>query len=409
MDHSRDVKILREIAKKLAEISSKDIQEERRELWRRHNNLEHVRPPIYIRWGGWLDEVIKPQLQCEDPFYRRHEFFIRRMIFQDLIGDDYVIEPWISQTATYIHPKEGPWGIGSKWIDSGRDRGAARNIPAIQELDDINKMVVPTHKIDEEATYRNFSKLQEAVGDIIEVDLDRGCYWRIWSCDISTDLGYLRGIEQLMYDIKDNPEWLHKLLAFMRDGILKIHQEAEEQGDWYLVNHENQSIPYLKGFPDPKPNSPPVKRKNLWAFFAAQEFAYTSPEQHDEFLLQYQLPIMEKFGMIAYGCCEDLTRKINILRKIPNLRRIGVTPFADIEKCAEQIGKDYVISWRPSPSETVCTDFDPDRIRRIISDAMKIFRKYNCIVDICLKDAHTVQNQPERLIEFVKIVRSVVD
>lgn len=231
----------------------------------------------------------------------------------------------------------------------------------------------------------------------------------MWSGDISTDLGYLRGIEQIMWDIMDNPEELHKVLAFMRDGILKAHKEAEEAGDWQLCNHENQSMPYAKGLKDPKANSGAVKRSELWCFMAAQELTLISPEQHDEFMLKYQIPIMEKFGMVAYGCCEDLSRKIDILRKIPNLRRIAVTPFANVAKCAEQIGTSYVSSWRPSPSATVCVGFDEDNIRKIIADGIKEFRRNNCFVDICLKDVHTVQNHPERLVNFVKIVRSVAD
>ena len=46
---------------------------------------------------------------------------------------------------------------------------------------------------------------------------------------------------------------------------------------------------------------------------------------HEEFLFRYQLPIMEQAGLVAYGCCEDLTCKIDMLRQIPNLRRIAVS------------------------------------------------------------------------------------
>ena len=45
------------------------------------------------------------------------------------------------------------------------------------------------------------------------------------------DLGCLRGIENFMADMYDNPEWLHKLVKFMSDGILKAHNEAETAGD----------------------------------------------------------------------------------------------------------------------------------------------------------------------------------
>ena len=101
---------------------------------------------------------------------------------------------------------------------------------------------------------------------------------------------------------------------------------------------------------------------------------------HGEFLLQYQLPILRQFGLAAYGCCEDLTRKIGMLRKIPNLRRIAVSPFADVARCAEQIGRDYVLSYRPSPSDMVGYGFNPERVRAILRRDLTACR--DCCVDI---------------------------
>jgi len=148
-------------------------------------------------------------------------------------------------------------------------------------------------------------------------------------------------------------------------------------------------------------------RCELWAFMAAQEFAGVSPEMHDEFLLQYQLPILKEFGLVAYGCCEDLTHKIDMLRQIPNLRRITVSPFADVAKCAEQIGREYVLSYRPSPADMVSYDFNPERIRKILKQGLGACTKSH--VDITLKDVETVQNDPHRIRNWVKIVREVTD
>ena len=89
----RDIEIIRDLAKKYAEIASKDIQEERRELWRDHNSLIRTRPLVYVRWFLARKEVITPQLECEDPFFRRHEGTLRFWIFHDSIEDDYIIEP----------------------------------------------------------------------------------------------------------------------------------------------------------------------------------------------------------------------------------------------------------------------------------------------------------------------------
>jgi hypothetical protein len=249
--------------------------------------------------------------------------------------------------------------------------------------------------------------LQDAVGDLLTVNLDRGPYYRMWSGDISTDLAHLRGMEQMMWDMMDRPRWLGKLLAFMRDSILQVHEQAEADGDWRLCDHENQAMPYATELSDPAANSEPVKRDQLWVFLASQETTLVSPAMFDEFMLQYQIPIMEKFGLVAYGCCEDLTRKIDLLRRIPNLRRIAVTPWADVRACAEQIQQDYVFSWRPSPAETICTGFDPDKVRRFIRAGLEASR--GCHVDITLKDIETIDGNFDNLIEWTRIVREIVE
>ena len=397
----KDIVILRDLVKKYMDICMNGIQEKRK-LWRDHNSLIKTRPLILV--GFPPNEIPECQTSCEDPFFRQYEQHFLNSLYHYKIGDDSIFEPWLTIRAFFSH---GGWGMGARWIRTDVPGGAARFDHPIKDLEDISKLVTPKHAINEEETSRRISRLKDAIGDIIDIDVDRGPAYRVWSADISTDLMYLRGLNQMMLDMSDNPEWLHGLLSFMRDGVLKTHEEAESAGDWSLSSQENQALTYSHELPDPKPNSGPVKRSSLWGFFAAQEFAQVGPEKYYEFLLQYQIPIMEKFGLVAYGCCEDLTHKIKYLKKLPNLRRIAVTPWADIRKCAEQIQQDYVISWRPNPSDMICCSFDPDHIRDVVRDAMEATR--GCHVDIHLKDTQTYQNEPDRGIKWMKIVREIVE
>ena len=407
MGHRKDIMILRELAKRHAEACARDIQDERRELWRRHNSLVRTRPLIYVRWLAAWHEAPESLNQCEDPFYQQHETFLRQMLFQDTIGDDFILEPWITQSATHVMPRGSLWGPDIKVTRPNEQGGSWVVDPPIKDLADLSALVPPHHVIDEEATARDVARLCDAVGDLLEVSVDRGSIFRMWHADISTDLGYLRGIEQVMYDMIDDPDGLHRLLAFMRDGILRAHEEAEAAGDWRLCNHQNQAMSYARELADPRANSDPVRRKDLWCFTAAQELTLVSPEMHDEFMLRYQAPIMERFGLSAYGCCEDLTRKIDYLRKIKNLRRIAVVPRADVARCAEQIGQDYVFSWRPNPAEMVCCGFDEARVRKIVGEAMEAAK--GCYVDISLKDVQTVGGDPSVLRRWVRTVREITD
>lgn len=407
MSRNGDIAILRDLVKRYLGICHKPIQDERRDLWRRHNSLERTRPLIYVRWLAAWHEAPESKLECQDPFFRHFENHLRQEIFQDTIGDDSVQEPWITLTAVRKTPPNGVWGLEYGRIPSPEPGGAWKYDPPIKQLEDVEGVAEVHHEIDEEATARNLERIQDAVGDLIEINTDRSPIYQSWHADISTDLAYLRGLEQVMWDMVDNPEWLHRLVGFMSEGVQRAQQEAEDAGDWHLCNHQNQATPYAEDLEDPRANGAPVTRDRLWVFCAAQEMAQVSPAMQDEFILRYQLPILSKFGLTAYGCCEDLTEKIDMLRQIPNLRRIAVTPVADVGRCAEQIGQDYVFSWRPNPAEMICCGYDADHVRKVIREGMEACK--GCHVDITLKDVQTVQHRPENLREWVTVVRSVSD
>ncbi|MBM3474898.1 MAG: hypothetical protein FJX75_16675 [Armatimonadetes bacterium] len=407
MSANGDVAILRELVKQHVEIAAKPIQDERRDLWRRHNSFERTRPPIYVRWLAAWHEAEESKLQCEDRFLQHFEAVLRQEIFQDGIGDDSIQEPWLTLGASRPTPPGGIWGLPYGRIPSPISGGSWMFDPPIKRWEDMEGLAEIHHVIDEEATAANLARIQDAIGDLIEINVDRAPVWQAWHADISYDIANLRGLEQVMWDMADAPEQLHRLCRFLSESIQRIHQEADDAGDWRLCDHQNQASPYALELPDPQANSEPVSRDQLWVFCAAQEMAQVSPAMHDEFVLQYQLPIISRFGLCAYGCCEDLTHKIDMLRRIPNLRRIAVTPVADVAKCAEQIGTDYIFSWRPNPSQMICCGFDPDLIRRVVRDAMEASK--GCYVDITLKDVQTVQGNTANLREWVKVVRGISD
>lgn len=397
---------IRELARRYREVCEQPIQEERRRLWRAHNSLKPTRPLIYLRGGNaWAEVPEIGRRETRDPFLQAYERDLRFRLYWASLGDDSIFEPWL--TVPSVQKARLMWGVA---IDSRRPAeagGAWKHDPPLKDLRDLSGLVPPRHAIDAAATAARADRLRDALGDILAVHVERRTDYHSFNADLSHALGMLRGIEQIMFDMTDDPDGLHRLMAFLRDGVLAVQGECEAAGDWRLGAHENQAMPYAEELADPRANGPSVTRDKLWGFAAAQEFAVVSPGMHDEFLFQYQKPILEKFGLVAYGCCEDLTRKIPMLRRLKNLRRIAVSPMADVRACAEGIGTDYVISWRPSPADTVCCGFDPDRIRRLTRAALAACRGRH--MDITLKDVHTVCGEPDRLREWVRIVRACVD
>ena len=400
---NQDRDILRALARQYVEVANDPVQERRRDLWRRHNSFQGGGPLIYVRAVAW-DEMPQSKCLCEGPFLRRYEYLLRYYLFWRTCDDDSIFEPWITVPATF---KCYGWGLTGERRHSDQAGGAFKVDYPIKRLDDIEKLRRPWHEIDEGKTAEDVLRLSDTIGDIITINVDRSPPYRKGSADLSTDLGFLRGIEHFMLDMLDNPQWLHRLMKFLSDGVLAVHQQADAAGDWGLTGHLNQAMPYAAELPDPAANVSGVTCSQLWGYMSAQEFTAVSPAMHEEFLLQYQLPILSRFGLAAYGCCEDLTDKIDMLRQIRNLRRIAVAPAADVVKCAERIGQDYILSYRPSPADMVSYDFDADRVRSILTRDLAACR--DCHVDITLKDVETVQGDPNRIRHWVRITREVID
>jgi hypothetical protein len=400
-----DIAILRDLAERYREIAADPVNDVRRDLWRRHNSLRRTRPLIYVRAFAW-QEMPRSRLQCEDPFYRAYEDTLRQSLFRATINDDFIFEPWVTVRAAYVMPPEGVWGLASPRTHSDDPRGSFVWDPPLKTEADIDRLIEPHHIIDEAETARRVEKLTDAIGDILTINVDRQPAYVVWDGDISTQLAYLRGLEQMMWDMMDRPALLHRLLARMRDGILRTHEEAERAGDWSLSAHQNQAMPYAEELPSPAANSDPVTRDQLWIFLASQETTAVGPKLFEEFMLRYQIPIMAPFGLVAYGCCEDLTRKIDLLGQIPNLRRIAVSPMADVAKCAAQIGQDYVLSYRPSPTDMVGYGWNPVKVREMLRRDLDACG--DCHVDITLKDVETVQGDPDRVRRWVDVVREVM-
>jgi len=405
----RDRRILRELAGKYREICEKDVQEERRELWRNHNSLVKTRPPVLCSWhwgSNAAAELLADEMRCESELLRPHERWLRNMIFHDTLGDDHVCEPWIVVRAAVECPEHGRWGVPQE-VARDPDGHGWRRMPVLAGIEDVARLVATHHRVDEEKSRRQVSLIEDTIGDILDVAVDRSTVYGRWGgTDLSEALGALVGLEEFMVGLHDDPEFIHRLVSFMRDAVVTNIRECEEAGDWRLCNGVNMGEPYARELPDPSPSPAPAKMKDLWFFTSAQEFTLVSAEQHWDFMMQYQLSIMQEFGLVAYGCCEDLTTKFDLLRRIPNLRRIGVSPVANVRRCAEQIGRDHVLSWKPNPAMVVCGS-DADYVRKCLAEGLR--EAGDCNVDIMLKDVTSVGGDRQRLKQWTQIARELAE
>jgi hypothetical protein len=217
----------------------------------------------------------------------------------------------------------------------------------------------------------------------------------------------LKGVTNLLTDLAERPEFMHRIARKLTDMFIDEVRQLEEL-NLLAVNYPClHCAPAFTNDLEPVSDFDKVTAKNTWGRGVAQIFGAVSNEMFDEFDTQYQIEALEQFGLVYYGCCEPLDTKIDILSKIKNLRKISITPWADINVSAEAIGKNYVMAVKPNPAN-VGVGFDEDTVRKELNEIADAARKNNCSYDFVLKDISTVARKPEHLIKWVQIAMEVV-
>lgn len=403
-----DRAILRKLAGRVADVASLPIQQERRELWARHNSLQAVRPMILIfPEGSWEELLPDAVLECNNDRARAIEAALRRRLYyHEHLQDDTVIEKeWVVHKV--IH--SSGWGLEPRHIPSTEARGSWKFDPVIIEPADLEKLQVPEIAYDQEATRRALDEAQELFGDVLEVKLKGIDHL---SYHLMNQYTGLRGLEEVMVDMYQAPQMLHDAMRFFEQGHRQILCQYIEQDLLSLNNdgtyHSSGGNGYTNELPQPDYDPARVRPADMWASAESQEMAQVGPAQHAEFVLQYEKRLLEPFGLTGYGCCENLTHKLDDILTLPHLRRISISPFANVDLCAERLKGDYIFAWKPHPSHLV-GHFDEQRIRSYIRHTIEVAQAHGCVLEMILKDTHTCEHHPERFDRWMQIAREEVN
>jgi len=406
-----DRDILCRLAEQQAGIAGLPVHREKAELWRRLNDLEPVRPLVWINEVCWNEMSADDELtlRCADPWARELEQGLRRLLYQwrhfpcDMVVDGYL---------------SCPLQIRSTGLGLTEDVDIARTDPTstvvsrhfhrqIVEPEDIVKIKTPvvTHEV--AATEERYQAMVELFGDIMPVRKVgiKGRWFAPWD-----ELIRWWGVTEAMMDLVLRPEMVNAIMARLVDAYMA---ELEQWVSLNLLtrNDDNTRIGSgAYGYTRELPGSPydaahPLPH-NLWGCATAQIFSGVSPEQHWEFALRHEMRWLERWGLTYYGCCEPLDIKVGILRRIPNLRKVSMSPWVDVARGARGIGRDYVFSYKPTPALLAEDDWRPGLARKMLREALDKSR--GCNVEVIMKDISTVRYQPKRLWEWAEIAMEEV-
>ena len=415
-DHAvsrKDRELLQSLARRKLDLAEHPDNLERKDEWLRHDSGKPGRPLVLAEHGGIRDArlpVPDALLQCEDAWARTVERGLRHELYLfDTLKDDHVIEPWVNTKWKVSTSNYGVQTI-THHADNFVGMGARNWEPALRDLNaDFGKLRPRTFTVDREATAREKARLEAVFDDILPVRI-RGDHW--WTFGLTIVAIDLIGLENLMLAMYDNPEGLHRLMSFLHDDHLAFARWLEHEG-LLTPNNENDyigsgSMGYSNDLPlaDYIPGAP-VRMKDLWLLLESQETVGVGPDQFEDFIFPYQLSLARHFGRVYYGCCEPVHTRWHVLKRLPNMARVSVSPWADEAFLAAEFGATYVFSRKPNPSLISTTRFDEDALRADLRQTLTTAR--NCRVELIMKDVHTLNNEPERLPRWVQLARETIE
>ncbi len=406
---AKDRSIVRDLARRVGQVAALPEQTEKAELWRRHNRLDSPRPLVLIFPEGSWREVIEPEdLQTSDPTCRAHEMDLRRRLYyHEHLRDDNVVTDVVRSP---IVVRSTGYSVEADVVRPEDPTGTARFEPVIKTEDDFAaKVRRPEISVDWIETDRLYQQNCELFDGILRVE--KHPRPRPGSFSMIDTFSQWRGLNQLMLDMVDRPEWLDRCLQFLTDCELNALDVLEREGALTLNNRDDYvgsgGVGYSDELPQPDFDGRCVRTIDLWGFATTQIFSEVSPAMHEQFALRYEMQFLSRFGLNCYGCCEPLHLKMNDVSNIPRLRRISMSPWVDMDRAAELLGDRYIFSRKPNPALLAAPTWNTDAVRRSLRNDLE--RTRGCVVELIMKDTHTVAHQPQRLADWVRIAKEEVD
>jgi hypothetical protein len=404
---SNDRKIIREAAKKQAEYAATEKNKKRVREWYLHNDLKGEKPFVYIKLGTMINKFLPDLLFCEDTQARDIERQIRMNYFNNELLDDDFVTP----DCFYIKYSK-PFKLFN--LDVNREYAATAGyghkfIPAISDLEKDLHKIKPSHFfINTEKTARQKELMEDLIGDILPVKVNMDCLYST----PTQNLVNLMGMEAYLYNIADYPELFKQTMDKIADDTLAYFDMVEDNNMIMpTVGHDNLgngSLCYTNDLPASA--DAPLTSNDVWGFLDSQESACISSQMYEEIIFPCYRKIAARYGLLSYGCCEPVDPIWdNCLSKLPNLRKLSVSAWANEEALGERLRGGKVIYFRKPSSFFLGVDksLDEDGLRAHFRKTLAAAQ--GCKVEIAQRDILDLQGGLDKARRFVEIAREEIE
>lgn len=404
----KDKDILRGLATRKAEIGSLPVQKETARLWTALNDLKSERPMVWSNEICWNEMDVNDELkiQCEGDWARGQELSLRRELYQwNHLPGDMVVNPWIECPKAF-HSTGFGIAEDTDIVRTENDNSVVSRhfIVQIEELADLEKIQMPVVSWDKKATELSRHVFDEVFAGILPVKTVGQSH--IWFTPWDFLIRWT-GIENAMIGLYEDPELYHRGVDRLVDAWMAELDQFEKQNLLELDNNNTRvgsgGYGYVSELPGEGFDPDAIRPSNMWGCSNAQIFSEVSPEMHWDFAISHEIRWMERWGVNYYGCCEPLHNKTELLRKIPNLRKVSTSAWCKVEKIMNGLGSEMVYSIKPSPAILATDRWNPERAREEIRRVLDIGQGSH--MEFIMKDISTVRHEPQRLWEWSQIAK----
>ncbi len=357
--------VLMDLAEQAIELWRSEKQERRRRLWADHFNGRTREVPVSCAMFQGAQDLVWQQILPEETFVHKEglartiEVHLRHTLWRaENVPDDTPNNPTLKLWALPPLGEDELWGVPLAYESTGVSGGAYKPKPPLENPEDIARLRMPQFRADLESVERRREQVDELIGDALPV---------VFQCNALHNGPFewavrLRGMDNLLLDCYDRPEWLKELMDFLSRAMVAYHQQRDAAG-FVEAGLEN----YLHSPWDDVPAGKEHCLSGGWGYLHAQSAASYGPDTYAEFVHPYNVPIAELWGKVYYHGCEDLTRKVEAIRELPNLREFHVSPWSQVAPIAEALPEHVVMEVHSHPTNVLFL-WDESEMREELQD-----------------------------------------
>ncbi len=398
----KDRDILRELAQRQMELAHSPRNQQLFKDWVAYGSSKSgVRPMIRIEIDTFEHQLLPAMQRCEGGQARAIERRMLRPITNFTLFEDDTLVP--DYYAIRLHTRFIPFGLEVKRQESGSL--GHHFIPYLTELESDDHLLGPSqYACDPEATEAEAQEAQELFGDILPVRRITDCA----GCCLTQDIVHIMNMDDMYVAMMDEEDRFHAMMRRLTDdyiafykmleagGHLRSHAEMQHlgQGSYCFTNELKEGVE-------------PAKMSDLWLFMDSQETSGISPTLYHDLIFPYYQEMMSHFGLVSYGCCEA-SHPIwdNCLSKVPNMRKVSISPWCDESFMGERLQGTGITYLRKPPATILGMDtpeLDEDAALDCFRRTAKAAK--GCKLEIAQRDVYMIGGSAQKVHRYVELAR----